>query len=99
MQHWRKMAVAPIVRANPHEPLMSRFKMIFSWWNSATWGTLLTTWLSGSPVGTDDFGNRYYQNKDGSRRWVIYNGTVEEFKIAGVDGDRMRHHSGHQSVK
>ena len=29
----------------------------------------------------------------------IYNGTVEEFKIAGVDGDRMRHHSGHQSVK
>ena len=50
---------------------MSLFKMIFSWWNSATWGTLLTTWLSGSSVGTDDFGKRYYQNKDGSRRWVI----------------------------
>ena len=60
---------------------MSRFKMIFSWWNSATWGTLLTTWLSGSPVGTDDFGNRYYQNKDGSRRWVIYNGTVEASRV------------------
>ena len=60
---------------------MSLFKMIFSWWNSATWGTLLTTWLSGAPVGTDDFGNRYYQNKDGSRRWVIYNGTVEASRV------------------
>src|SRR5258705_14012833 len=60
---------------------MSFFKMIFSWWNSATWGTLLTTWLSGSPVGTDDFVNRYYQNKDGSRRWVIYNGTVEASRV------------------
>jgi len=55
--------------------------MIFSWWNSATLGTLLTTWLSGAPVGTDDFGNRYYQNKDGSRRWVIYNGTVEASRV------------------
>ena len=36
---------------------------------------------SGSPVGTDDFGNRYYQNKDGSRRWVIYNGTVEASRV------------------
>ena len=60
---------------------MSFLKMIFSWWNSATWGTLLTTWLSGSPVGTDDFGNRYYKNKDGSRRWVIYNGTVEASRV------------------
>ena len=56
--------------------------MIFSWWNSATLGTwLLTTWLHGEPVGTDDFGNRYYQNKDGSRRWVIYNGTVEASRV------------------
>ncbi len=60
---------------------MSLFKMIFSWWNSATWGTLLTTALSGAPVGTDDFGNRYYQNKDGSRRWVLYNGTVEASRV------------------
>src|SRR5258706_13796349 len=83
---WRNATLAetapsPIVRANPRERPranpMSLFKMIFSWWNSATWGTLLTTWLSGSPVGSDEFGNRYYQNKDGSRRWVIYNVTVE----------------------
>ena len=60
---------------------MSLFKMIFSWWNSATWGTLLTTWLRGEPGGEDAFGNRYYQNRDGSRRWVIYNGTVEASRV------------------
>ena len=60
---------------------MSLFKMIFSWWNSATLGTLLTTWTQGTPVGTDQFGNRYYQNKDGTRRWVLYNGTVEASRV------------------
>ena len=60
---------------------MPFFKMIFSWWNSATWGTWLTTWTQGVAVGTDQFGNRYYQNKDASRRWVIYNGTVEASRV------------------
>jgi NADH:ubiquinone oxidoreductase subunit len=60
---------------------MSLFKMIFSWWHGATLGTMLTTWTSGNAVGTDDFGNRYYQNKDGSRRWVLYNGTVEASRV------------------
>ena len=55
--------------------------MIFSWWNSATWGTLLTTWLRGRAVGTDAFGNRYYQTADGARRWVVYNGTVEASRV------------------
>ena len=32
-------------------------------------------------MGTDDFGNRYYQNKGGSRRWVVYNGTVEASRV------------------
>ena len=60
---------------------MSFLKMLFSWWNSATLGTLLTTWTQGSAVGTDAFGNRYYQNKDSSRRWVLYNGTVEASRV------------------
>lgn len=60
---------------------MPFFKMIFSWWNSATWGTLLTTWLRGEQVGSDSFGNRYYQSRDGARRWVIYNGTVEASRV------------------
>jgi len=60
---------------------MPFIKMIFSWWNSATFGTLLTTWTQGAAVGEDAFGNRYYQNKDGSRRWVLYNGTVEASRV------------------
>lgn len=60
---------------------MNLFRMTFSWWNSATWGTLLTTWLTGKAVGTDAFGNRYYQDKDAKRRWVVYNGTVEASRV------------------
>jgi len=55
--------------------------MIFVWWRGATLGTLLTTWMYGRPVGTDKFGNRYYQNKTGKRRWVLYNGTVEASRV------------------
>ena len=60
---------------------MSLIRMIFVWWRSATLGTLLTTWMYGNAVGTDQFGNRYYQTKDGKRRWVIYNGTVEASRV------------------
>jgi len=60
---------------------MSLLKMLFAWWSSATYGTLLTTWLYGQDVGSDQFGNRYYQNRSGSRRWVIYNGTVEASRV------------------
>ena len=60
---------------------MRVFKMIFSWWHSATMGTWMTTWLRGEAVGTDTFGNRYYQTKGGVRRWVIYNGTVEASRV------------------
>ena len=60
---------------------MSLFRMIFSWWNSATIGTLWTTWTKGTFVGEDVYGNRYYQNRDGARRWVIYNGTVEASRV------------------
>lgn len=55
--------------------------MIFVWWRSATLGTLLNTWLFGSYVGSDSVGNRYYQSKDGKRRWVIYSGTVEASRV------------------
>jgi NADH:ubiquinone oxidoreductase subunit len=54
--------------------------MIFSWWNSQTIGTWLTTLLYGEKVGSDAFGNRYYQSR-GGRRWVTYNGTVEASRV------------------
>src|ERR1700749_3667522 len=60
---------------------MPFFSMIFSWWKTATYGTLMTTWFSGQKVGTDQYGNRYYQTRDGKRRWVLYAGTVEASRV------------------
>jgi NADH:ubiquinone oxidoreductase subunit len=54
---------------------------LFTWWNGQTFGTQLWTALYGEFVGTDEFGNRYYQNATGSRRWVLYNGTVEASRV------------------
>ena len=71
----------------------TRFWMVFSWWNTATWGTLIHTWLHGVPVGTDSFGNRYYQSKDGQRRWVIYNGVVDGSRVPSEWFNWMRHTS------
>src|SRR3954462_5285336 len=59
----------------------------------ATLGTWLLTWLRGEPVGTDEFGNRYYRLKNFTpqplgggrfsreRRWVIYKGEPEGSKV------------------
>ena len=55
--------------------------MLFGWWHNATLGTWTTTWFSGALIGTDKFGNRYYQSKKGVRRWVIYAGTVEASRV------------------
>jgi len=60
---------------------MALLRMIFIWWRGATLGTLVTTWFSGQFVGEDTYGNRYYQNKTGLRRWVLYNGTVEASRV------------------
>jgi len=43
-------------------------------------GTKIYTLLFGKYVGTDEFGNRYYQSKTGGvqlKRWVMYKNTVE----------------------
>jgi NADH:ubiquinone oxidoreductase subunit len=60
---------------------MSVLRSIFVWWRGATAGTMVMTWLWGHFVGDDKFGNRYYQDKAGKRRWVIYNGTVEASRV------------------
>lgn len=55
---------------------------IFTWWNSATFGTMLFTSRKGEKVGEDDQGNIYYKEKGGHRRWVIYkNGPVEASRV------------------
>ncbi len=43
----------------------------------ATIGTRFMTWWKGKPVGEDEFGNRYFEEKNGPRRWVIYAGRPE----------------------
>ena len=60
---------------------------IFTWWNGATIGTLFTVKRRGSQVGTDSFGNRYFESRDHKsydgrkRRWVLYKGYVDASKI------------------
>ena len=76
------------------------FLRFFTWWNGATFGTLLWTALYGELVGEDEFGNRYYRTKGGKidpslgfeRRWVIYNGTAEA-SIVPPDWHGWLHHT------
>ena len=35
-------------------------------------GTLLSTFLVGTKVGNDKYGNNYYSLRNGKNRWVIY---------------------------
>lgn len=56
-------------------------------------GTRLFTWWAGALVGTDQFGNRYYRERNfrvrekgagkfsRERRWVVYNGVPEATKV------------------
>ncbi len=54
---------------------------IFTWWNGATIGTALYSWRKGVHVGDDMLGNRYYQTRDGKRRWVIYQGANDASRV------------------
>ncbi len=61
----------------------------FTWWSSATLGTLFTIGKRGRAVGTDEFGNRYFEDRTAKnsydtgrkRRWVIYKGYADASKI------------------
>jgi NADH:ubiquinone oxidoreductase subunit len=49
-------------------------------------GTLFNTWRNGRQVGTDEYGNRYYEAKKAKpgqrvRRWVLYKGALEASKV------------------
>lgn len=51
-----------------------------------TIATKLFTFLNGKLVGTDEFGNRYYQSKklnndSRKKRWVVYKGLAEPSKV------------------
>ena len=56
------------------------FNIIFTWWNRQTLGTFLKTLLFGKYVGSDNYGNKYYQSKK-NERWVVYADNIEATKI------------------
>lgn len=63
-------------------------KSIFTWWNGAAFGARFHIGRRGVLVGSDDYGNKYYEARDASdsydgrkRRWVIYNGYAEASKV------------------
>ena len=60
---------------------MSFLKQLFTWWHRQTLGTFLYTLILGKFVGEDEFGNKYFENKKGKKRWVIYSGEIEATKI------------------
>jgi NADH:ubiquinone oxidoreductase subunit len=57
---------------------MAKFLLrLFTWWRVPTLGTTLFTWLNGDQIGTDSLGNRYYRERKGDRRWVMYTNGIE----------------------
>ncbi|MEM1298964.1 MAG: NADH:ubiquinone oxidoreductase subunit NDUFA12 [Pseudomonadota bacterium] len=65
---------------------------IFTWWNGQTLGTRFFTARNGSLVGEDDAGNKFYETKDGKRRWVIYAGEAEASNVS-PDWHGWLHHT------
>jgi|TARA_B100001245_G_C22791217_1_gene381667 NADH dehydrogenase len=60
--------------------MLTLFKKIFIWWNQDTFGTRIKTIFFGKLVGTDSYGNKYYESKIG-KRWVIYSNEIDATKI------------------
>ena len=60
--------------------MLTFLKKIFTWWNRDTLGTRIKTILFGKLIGSDEYGNKYYQNKKG-KRWVIYANEIDASKI------------------
>lgn len=60
---------------------MGFFKNMFTWWEGASLGTMLFTRRHGRKVGSDVYGNVYYEGKKDGRRWVIYNGSNDASRI------------------
>ncbi len=61
--------------------LFKKLLRVATWWDGQTLNTQFYTWRKGQKVGEDDQGNRYYQSRDGKRRWVIFNGEAEASRV------------------
>jgi len=61
-------------------------KRLFTWWNGETLGTSFQIWRKGAKIGSDEFGNTYFEEKgegyDGrKRRWVTYKGYADASRV------------------
>lgn len=68
--------------------ILNLLKLIFTWWNGASPGILFTIARNAKQVGSDEFGNRYFEclsskeSYDGrKRRYVLYRGYAEPSKV------------------
>ena len=68
--------------------MLTLIKKIFTWWNQDTFGTRLKTIFFGKYVGSDSFGNKYYESKKG-KRWVIYSNEIDASKRMIKSGDKV----------
>ena len=66
-------------------------KIFFTWWNKQTLEHFLKTLFFGKLVGKDEFGNKYYKNKQ-DERWVVYSNNIEATKITS-DWFMWMHHT------
>ena len=62
--------------------MLTILKQIFVWWNQQTIGTRIYTFFCGKFVGSDEFGNKYFENKNKTKRWVIYKDEIDASKIS-----------------
>jgi NADH:ubiquinone oxidoreductase subunit len=72
---------------------------LFTWWNSSTIGTQFTLWRRRARlVGSDEQGNRYFEEKEPSasdgrkRRFVVYHGIAEASRVT-PDWHGWLHHT------
>jgi NADH:ubiquinone oxidoreductase subunit len=68
--------------------LLNFIKAIFIWWNGATPGILFTIGHNATLVGSDEYGNRYFEARNNresydarKRRYVLYRGYAEPSKV------------------
>ena len=72
-------------------------KQIFTWWSGHTLGALFDIKRRSALIGTDDYGNRYFEerkpSRDGlKRRYVVYKGLAEPSKVP-ADWHGWLHHT------
>lgn len=70
---------------------------LFTWWNGVTLGGLFDIRRRSAFVGSDEYGNKYYEDRKVSierrkRRYVVYKGLAEPSKVP-ADWHGWLHHT------